>query len=96
MRLTLTFVYKLHLILPTPERAGKSLVWVPSEVDLLQGFKAKGFLKGGDPWGGCGEGRQSLGLELVLASYSDSSQPDLRSQPVLLSSWAWAFLLGLE
>lgn len=54
MRLTLTFVYKLHLILPTPERAGKSLVWIPSEVDLLQGFKGKGFLKGGDPGGAWG------------------------------------------
>ena len=60
---------------------------------------------GSDPWAGgggvggwwCGEGRQSLGLELVLASYSDSSQPHLCSQPVLLlSSWAWAFILGLE
>ena len=73
-----------------------NLAAAAAEVDLVARIQRQGLSKGRWSLERSGEGRQSLGLELVLASYSDSSQPHLHSQPVLLSSWAWAFLLGLE
>lgn len=54
MRLTLTFVYKLHLILPTPERAGKSLSLGSFRSRPVARIQRQGLSKGGDPGGGVG------------------------------------------